>query len=42
VPLRDLRSDLVGRRECSQQRLRLANLGHFRRWREAFNHGRED
>ena len=34
--------DLVGRRERGQQRLRLGDLGHFRRRREAFERGREN
>ena len=34
--------DLVGRCERGQQRLRLGDLGHFRRRREALERGRED
>ena len=42
LPLACFRLDLVGRRERSQQRLRLGDLGHFRRRRKAFERRRED
>ena len=42
LPMRGVHFDLVGRRECSQQRLRLGDLGHFRRRRKAFERRRED
>jgi hypothetical protein len=32
----------VGRRQRGEQRLRLVDLGHFRRRRKAFERGRED
>ena len=42
LPMRGFRFDFVSRGECSQQRLRLGDLGHFRRRRKAFERGRED
>ena len=42
LPLRRLGLDLVGLRQRRQQRLRLGDLGHFRRRRKAFERGRED
>ena len=42
LPLRGCRFDLVGRCECSQQRLRLGDLGHFGRRRKAFERRREN
>ena len=42
LPMRGLRLDLVGLRQCRQQRLRLGDLRHFRRRREAFERRRED
>jgi hypothetical protein len=40
--MRGLRFDLVGRCKCSQQRLRLSDLGHFRGRRKAIERRRED
>ena len=42
LPMRGVHFDLVGRRERSQQRLRLGDLWHFRRRRKAFERGREN
>ena len=41
-PLRQVGPDLIDVLKRRQQRLRLGNLGHFRRWREAFERRRED
>ena len=42
MPLRGRGLNLVHRRERRQERLRLGDLGHFRRRREAFERGREN
>ena len=42
LPLRGASPDLLSLRERREQRLRLGNLGHFRRRRKAFERGRED
>jgi hypothetical protein len=42
LPLRGLRFDLVNLRERGQQGRSLGDLGHFRRWRKAFERRRED
>ena len=42
LPLRRFGLDFVGLRQRREQRLRLVDLGHFRRRRKAFEGGRED
>ena len=42
LPMRGLNFDLIRLRQRGEQRLRLGDLGHLGRRREAFDRGRED